>query len=376
MSFLEPFVSLLHHSESNDQYCADEIMIIKDAFELRRARDLRSLVNKYISGLETWTALDFFLALERFTPLMFFHLLPRKGSRNRLRNGLQQSYGDHNRLLALAIDRLASGDLAWFEQRSTGPVANLRQCLQLYSKLNLSRSDQSLIWLAASLHDYGKLANREYGLDAEDGLFLVGRLLEALCDPAEQAIVAFGIRNHDLIEYVLNGETPVQFISQQMLALDGHSTGLAKSMLGIIQLAGAASLGEGRVTERKTEIFCDCLDGSILSDTSLEGRLTRLIRGERRRVTTTERDSAGELISSLPRRESTVLKQFLASVVLRGWSPALTIQDSVEKLLRLAQVWDHEQGGCEFLVIDKTHGKDIARLNLLNGTRVIVMQPE
>jgi hypothetical protein len=51
------------------------------------------------------------------TPLLGYHTILRDGPRNRSRDGLQQSYGDHNRLLMLGLDRLLAGDVEWYEDR-------------------------------------------------------------------------------------------------------------------------------------------------------------------------------------------------------------------------------------------------------------------
>ena len=52
------------------------------------------------------TGLELYYALERSTPLLQFHAILRDGPQNRDGSGLQQSYGDHNRLLMLGLDKL------------------------------------------------------------------------------------------------------------------------------------------------------------------------------------------------------------------------------------------------------------------------------
>jgi hypothetical protein len=63
-------------------------------------------------------AAETFSDLEGSSLLFLMNLIPRKNHRNRYPTGLQQSYGDHNRLMMLGIDKLATGDWNWLLLRS------------------------------------------------------------------------------------------------------------------------------------------------------------------------------------------------------------------------------------------------------------------
>src|SRR5437879_6229503 len=72
---------------------------------------LTTMVDGFLRRARSLTGLELYYEIERATPLMGFHAMIRKGPQNRMRSGLQQSYGDHNRLLMLALDKLVARDL-------------------------------------------------------------------------------------------------------------------------------------------------------------------------------------------------------------------------------------------------------------------------
>src|SRR6185503_1220912 len=79
--------------------------------------DVRARIDAFLAGSLPLTGVDLYLLLERASPLIELHTIIRPGPQNRTRSGLQQSYGDHNRLLLLGLDALAGGDLEWYRGR-------------------------------------------------------------------------------------------------------------------------------------------------------------------------------------------------------------------------------------------------------------------
>src|SRR5439155_21964919 len=115
------------------------------------------------------SGLALYYVLERSTSLLEFHTMLRGGERNRTRDGLQQSYGDHNRLLMHALDRLLAGDVDWLRAHVTAGTAvdeeSLRTCAAAASALALSPEVQIALWLAAALHDCGMLRGQSPHVD-------------------------------------------------------------------------------------------------------------------------------------------------------------------------------------------------------------------
>src|ERR1700685_2501749 len=92
----------------------DELMgEIDRATDYDVVSEVGELGRSFIQGGQRLSAVEVCLHLEKCTPLLLFHLLPRKGTRNQLRSGLQQSYGDHIRVLSRAIEVLAACDAKW-----------------------------------------------------------------------------------------------------------------------------------------------------------------------------------------------------------------------------------------------------------------------
>jgi hypothetical protein len=138
--------------------------------------------------------------------LFLMNLIQRKNYRNRYATGMQQSYGDHNRLMMLGIDRLTTGDWNWFLSRSLFFKEMFVGYLQNYvtsirTRLSEDACLRKLAILAASFHDYGKLYRRRYGLDSYDAGFLMQEILSKICATSEEtAATIFCIRNHDIVE--------------------------------------------------------------------------------------------------------------------------------------------------------------------------------
>ncbi|MCA2215047.1 hypothetical protein [Jidongwangia harbinensis] len=289
----------------------------------------------YLAGDRPLSGLAVCHALEQSTPLLLLNLIIRSGARNRLDSGLQQTYADHTRTLAYGIDQLLAGETAWLCGRiwpSSGvSEADVARCGELGAKLDIDRRQRFGLWLAASLHDYGKLYGRRNGLDPEDGVAMVAPLLariDAVGDLTE--LILFAVRNHDVIEAVTTGSTPAAFIGEQLRALPADRRDLAMAFLGIIQFAGAASLGMGRIVPSKVEIFEQCLSGEIIADESAERRAGALCSATRR--------ADHHFVTVHGARRTAVVddpqtRAFLTRVVLQGW----------EELRE--EVWSRQPGG-------------------------------
>lgn len=328
------------------------------------------------------SALEFYLRLERSTRLLDLHLLPRKGLRNQYRSGIQQSYGDHCRLLMLGIDRLDSLNGEWFLQRGdpADPPGEplLRDCLRRYEGRRHD-GDRIAMWLAAGLHDFGKLHQTAYRVDAEDAVLLVASILDALCAPESRGLVEFGIRFHDLIEHVSTGEVPVKTLRDALLLLPPGQHSLALMILGVLQLAGAASLGEGRVNNRKLNLFADCLDQTALSDLPPKARLQRLLSAGD--------DSAQNEAVWLTHRDS--LAEFIDGVSILGWHAMWhsdndrSILQRADCLLMIADTWKRHFPRSTYVILSSelrpaamtTPSLDSRAITLANGKEVVIFTP-
>ena len=85
--------------------------------QLDDPQPVRDLLGAYLDGETDMNGLDLYYELERAAALLTFHTMLRGGPRNQARSGLQQSYGDHNRLLMHGLDQLVAGDLDWYRER-------------------------------------------------------------------------------------------------------------------------------------------------------------------------------------------------------------------------------------------------------------------
>lgn len=242
---------------------------------------VRDRIESYVDGRSDLTGLELYYELERATSLLTFHTMLRAGPRNRERSGLQQSYGDHNRLLMLGLDRLVAGDLEWYRDRidPADPVGDdaLHRCFDAVAALELTRQQLVALWLAAALHDCGMLCGRGAYVDVEDGVVLGRPILEVLC-PARLCDLATAIlRHHDYVKGVFLGEVPAAVVADDLATLPVDQQPLALAALGCVQIAGSASLGEGRLNSLRLEIFDRCADGSALTDRSRATRVERLV---------------------------------------------------------------------------------------------------
>jgi hypothetical protein len=150
-------------------------------------------------------------------------------------------------------------------------------------------------------------------------------VIETLVEPALWPLVRFAIRNHDFIKDVTTGEVPTGFIAEQLAELPAGMKDAAMLALGMVQVAGAASLGEGGLEQERIEIFRSCWTGRILSDQTAETRLARLLRGPAISVSDGDRAAQAAYMLALPQSERTALHEFLDGTILHGWPEAVTL---------------------------------------------------
>jgi hypothetical protein len=201
-------------------------------------------------------------SLEEATPLVLLNLIRRRGDRNQLRSGLQQTYGDHTRMLCHSIDKMLMGDVDWLWDRVWQPsdiaYQEIVERVEQIQAIEMTKTDRMKLWIAAALHDYGKLYGRRDGLDPEDAATLVKPIISPWLTETDVQDIQYIIRNHDAVEYVRTGETATSTIAnrpnRQPLRVS-----LLNAYLALIQFCGAASLGEGRIVPSKVDIFDRCL---------------------------------------------------------------------------------------------------------------------
>jgi hypothetical protein len=283
---------------------------------------LRARIDAFLVGAEPLTGLDLYFLLERATSLVEFHTMLRLGPQNRTRSGLQQSYGDHNRLLQLGLDRLEEGDLEWYRSRleQSGEISDgeLLDCFAAIRALGLTAPQRVAMWLAAALHDCGMLAGHGLGIDVEDGVELGRGMMSALCPGELQELALFVVRNHDYIKDVFLGEVPTSFIGDQVERLAPSLRDAALAGLGMVQVAGAASLGDGRLSRFRLEIFHRCFDRRVLADRSAGTRLARLLEPQQLDVPQAI-SLRWEAAIEDPPGGATSLRRFLERIPVHGW---------------------------------------------------------
>ena len=329
------------------------------------------VVDAFVSGERALTGLDLYYELERATPLLEFHTMIREGPRNSTISGLQQSYGDHNRLLMLGLDKLVEGDLEWLRSRleHEGCVTDdeLIACFASVQALDLTPRVAVALWLAGALHDCGMLCGRGSYVDVEDGLVLSRDVIDALCPAHLRPLAYFVIHHHDYIKDVFLGEAPVTFVADELDALDVDIRPTALAALGLVQIAGAASLGDGRLGAFRMEIARACFDGTALDDRTPETRLGRLLAREPSAAPPIAGDSTTTLGS---------LEPFLRAAALHGWhrdAAASGVDERIQRLHAFASAWE-AHGRPEHLVLSPVGtGTGMREETALNGTRVLVL---
>jgi hypothetical protein len=311
------------------------------AIGLHDPQPLRDRIDAYLDGRGELTGLDLYYELERSTSLLEFHTMWRGGPRNRSRDGLQQSYGDHNRLLMLGLDKLVEGDVEWFRDRvdPDDPVCDdaLARCVRAVADLRLACDVLVALWLGAALHDCGMLCGHGALVDVEDGVVLSRPVIDALCPAPQRDLAMFVLHYHDYIKGVFLGEVPAELVARDLAALPAAQRPVGLAALGLVQVAGAASLGEGRLGAFRVEIFDQCLAGTALDDRSPATRWRRLLGV-----------GAGE-----PDPE---LAHFIDNVAVHGWARAaapLAPDDRATTLAALAA--RHAESTADHVVFADRH---------------------
>jgi hypothetical protein len=292
------------------------------------------------------TGLELYHALERCTPLLVLHAYPRSGLRNRLATGLQQSYGDHNRLLMLAVDMLSTKNVDWFMSRIAASSSITRQqimeCMDLYHGFGLSHFETVALWVASALHDYGKLYEPHFGFDAELGVALASPVIGLLVADRQRGLAEFAIRNHDAVEHLLDGEIPSGRLKKQMNALREVQRARALQFVAVMQFCGAASLGEGRISTLKIDLFKLLAMNIWPVGDGTEERLLRLLSG-RQEIGVPDREQSRMVVDA---RSSIETEPFLSEASLYRWTKFIRDCGSSwskaqrwELLKKIIQVW-------------------------------------
>ena len=357
------------------------------AVEASQLEEVRGCINGFLGGREQLTGLDLYYRLEASTPLRDFHLMLRPGTRNRSRSGLQQSYGDHNRLLLLGLDRMIAGDLAWYRSRLEAPGSvtdeQLCACFESVRSLGLDAAALTALWVGGAFHDCGMLSGRASDVDVEDGVVLAAELVDALCPARTAPLALFAIRNHDYIKQVVIGEVPPGFISAQIAELPTALQSAALVVLGMVQVAGAASLGEGRLTPFRMNLFARCAAGHVLTAMTPVARLAALLGTGEDSTSPPPTEIAEAFLHSLPEREA--FERFLARAMLHRWHRVLGSRHDASTdvrtrlLCEIAHLWE-EQNASDHLVLSPTRAgavddplQVVERQTLLNGQSVLVI---
>jgi hypothetical protein len=210
----------------------------------------------------------------------------------------------------------------------------------MHERLRDERRLWKVVTLAAAFHDYGKLYRRRYGLDSYDAPFLVDSILDALCSsPQEKAAIAFCIRHHDLVEHVANGAVPIPAILATLGRVSAQYHNICWDTLSLIQVAGAASLGNGRLTEEKLTL------GQILATQRLSCpaaehvvRINRLIFSN---MSADDSELTDICRAQLQRRglERNDFINFCDGVLLRNWD-ALNVRKADVNSVRVEMCFD------------------------------------
>ncbi|HXY93243.1 MAG TPA: hypothetical protein VEP49_12250 [Acidimicrobiia bacterium] len=331
---------------------------------------VRTALDEFLRGERDLSGLELYHELERCTPLLQFHTMFREGPQNRNGDGLQQSYGDHNRLLMLGLDKLFARDVSWYRSRvdSEDGVtdAELSDLFDRVADARLTRDAHVALWLAAALHDCGMLARRGPAVDVEDGIVIGSELIRSLCPRGLQDLASFALRHHDYIKDVFLGEVPAAAVASELDALDTELRPTAMAALGFVQVAGAASLGTGRLTAFRVRICCSCLDGSALDDQSRATRLARLLAPFPERVAdaTPAANTGDELVDRL-----------LDGVPVSGWHRVFagtTAPERVDLLRVISEQWAASKADRVVIVgreVRRSPKLDVA----LNGSRILLV---
>jgi hypothetical protein len=333
---------------------------------------IRAAIDAFRAGSAPLTGLDLYYALERVTPLLGYHTILRDGPRNRSRDGMQQSYGDHNRLLMLGLDRLLAGDVDWYEDRldpeSPPDPDSLRACLATAAAFEVEREALVALWLGAALHDCGMVWHRGPHVDVEDGVVMCRGVFDELCATEYRALAEFALRHHDYIKDVFLGEMPSGPTAGALAELPAEQHAIAMAALGCIQVAGAASLGVGRLSAFRVAIFDACVEGDPVADVSTATRLARLCTPD------PERTPVRDDVHLEPDTDTIEL---LERVGVHGWHRAVAALDDDARLETLDDFAARNQDWKADHVVVRAWSRDAADSarveTALSGQRVAVV---
>ena len=214
----------------------------------------------------------------------------------------------------LGLDRLVAGDVEWYQDRvdpESPPDADaLRACVETAAAADIDRDALVALWLGAALHDCGMVHERGPHVDVEDGIVMAGAVFDELCPPEYRALAEFALRHHDYVKDVFLGEMPANPTASALAALPGDQRSLGAAALGFIQVAGAASLGTGRVSAFRVAIFDACVHGDPFAHHGTDRRFARLCTVD------PERTPVRDDVELEPGPDTTAL---LEHVGLHGW---------------------------------------------------------
>jgi len=192
--------------------------------------------------------------------------------------------------------------------------------------------------------------------DVEDGLALAQPILESYCPAATRPAAEFALRHHDYVKDSFLGEAPVAALIDDLETLDPEQRPVALAALGLIQVAGASSLGVGRLTDFRIAIFHACLDGTALADPSPELRLARLLAPSPDPSPAAgggcDVAAARAARDGLPAAEGDDLDVLLASVFVHGWHGFVADIGPDDRLGVLVRLAGHNRAwGADHLVL-------------------------
>ena len=210
------------------------------------------------------------------------------------------------------------------------------------------------LWLGAALHDCGMLCGRGAYVDVEDGIVLGRDVIDELCPPEYRELALAVLHHHDYIKGVFLGEVPAATVADEIDRLDPSLRAVALVGLGLVQVAGAASLGEGRLEELRIEIFERCLRGDALEDRTTLTRLARLLDPEQdagQRPT----DDVAALLTSVDDRTRESLDALLTGASVHAWqrvTASIGPQDRFALLTAIADRW--ADSGCDDVLLESS----------------------
>jgi hypothetical protein len=286
----------------------------------------------------------------------------------------------------LGIDRLLAGDVDWYRTRldGSGDLTDdaLRACADHAAALDPPRDVLVALWLAAALHDCGMLCGRRAYVDVEDGTVLSRDVVHELCPEPLRDLATCVLRHHDYIKGVFLGEVPATIVADDVDALAPTLRSMAMAGLGIVQVAGAASLGEGRLSAFRVGIFDACSTGDALADRTALTRLSRLL-STAEKARRPEGDVAARVLDGLPRGAADDVASLLDCAPIHAWHRVTRSMDCDERASLIVEIADRWCGsGTDHVVLDAPDDRSadrslasarIATDTALSGVRMLVV---